>query len=347
MTEIPISNDQYTEEPFAHGPSRTADFFLGVTCLFCFLVGVPSNLVSLRYFIQTRIRTSSTSSVQRFFGYLYIFITITDCAICFTIFPLIEAFMNKRKSVMFDNRTFCAIWAVLWEILPFYSVFLVGVLSISRLITLTKPYKTLNISILLGFLIGYLAFLVLSKAIPLMLSWSTYIYLQNTMYCFLLEKEPLYLPLSIVSSTVLLAAPILPIMASCIYTVYRLQTQQVAAQSRTARLSTRKSMEATKTVIIVTVVYILYNIPVFMKYIHHLVFVVTAPLSDYKQYYSTTVLYYYGWVLTYVMCVVLNSATNPLIYFQRMTTFRRYVTNKPNMITEAGTLAKSVKISDP
>ena len=236
--------------------------------------------------------------------------------------------MNQRKSVMFSNRYFCAIWAVLWEILPFYSVFLVGVLSINRLILLIKPNKTLKAHVLISTLLTYLVILVLSKVVPFIIKISAFIYSKSTMYCFVLEKEVVYLLLNTISSSSLLAAPIIPIMVCCFYTIYKLRTQKTFE---------RVSIEATKTVIMITAVYIVYNLPVFIKYVNHLVFIfsVSDHVTEYKEYYRTKFMIYYGWMLSYVFCVVLNSLSNPIIYFTRMVAFRKFMLSRLSSIAGA------------
>ena len=95
---IKALSEEILEEGNINGPSQLADIFLGSICLISFILGVPLNLISLRFFIETRIKHSYSTPVQRFFGYTYAFIAITDCFICFTIIPLVEPFMNQRKS---------------------------------------------------------------------------------------------------------------------------------------------------------------------------------------------------------------------------------------------------------
>ena len=94
--------------------------------------------------------------------------TITDILICLTVFPVAATYLNKRKAMLFENYTFCAIWGVLWEILPYYSVFCVAVLSITRTITLINPWAIINSTIMMIIMGIYFLFLVLIRMLPLL-----------------------------------------------------------------------------------------------------------------------------------------------------------------------------------
>lgn len=82
--------------------------------------------------------------------------------------------------------------------------------------------------------------------------------------------------------------------------------------------------EASITIVIVTAVYLLYNLPVFINYILYTIASFHSEI-DYVDIYSTELLYFYSWVFTYIICVACNALTNPLIYFFRMKGYRRYL----------------------
>ena len=83
--------------------------------------------------------------------------------------------------------------------------------------------------------------------------------------------------------------------------------------------------QASITIVIVTLTYLLYNVPVFLNYIAYTIASFHTELDYRKMYGSSSSLYYYSWVITYVVCVALNFLTNPVIYFYRMTGFRKYL----------------------
>ena len=81
--------------------------------------------------------------------------------------------------------------------------------------------------------------------------------------------------------------------------------------------------KATITVLLVTAVYIVFNLPVFINFI---LYIITLARGTYPApYYTSIVMSHYSWNFTYVLCVVMNSTTNPIIYFFRMKKYKRAV----------------------
>jgi hypothetical protein len=95
--------------------------------------------------------------------------------------------------------------------------------------------------------------------------------------------------------------------------------------STTVMIQNIAQKKATVTVIIFTATYILYNIPIFLNY---LIFAtIVYDNSKYTDVFNTSILYWYSWNFTYVVCTALNSTTNPMIYVFRMKKFRRHFNN--------------------
>ena len=75
--------------------------------------------------------------------------------------------------------------------------------------------------------------------------------------------------------------------------------------------------KATITIILFTLVYILFHVPVFLNYTRFIISMyVTGSFAEGVFYEK------YIWLMTYVMTVALNSLVNPLIYLLRMSRFR-------------------------
>ena len=92
--------------------------------------------------------------------------------------------------------------------------------------------------------------------------------------------------------------------------------------------STNTTHAATITIVIFTVVYIIFNIPVFINYL----LMTIAGMSNgcrkncYSiKYKDNFVLLWFSWNFTYVMCVGLNAMFNPVIYYLRMKNVKEYV----------------------
>ena len=308
--------------------SPTGDVLLGAVLVFCMVIGVPGNVLAVAHFVISY-RESKQGTNQSVFNLLYSVIGVTDILICATLFPNIQVFFNGRDSPLFQDSTFCVCWGFLWEILPFFSVFLVMVLSISRTKTLYHPLVKFSegfASLVITLYIFVLSIkiispiLVIHEVMGIEHQHGSFVNSKYGAYChvYVRESETFWM----VSSTVnwiLLVMPIFPIIVSCVLTIYKL------AISRRASMRTMTpnvvQTRATITVVIFTATYILYNIPIFLNY---LLFAITV--YNHKQYtdvFNTGTLYWYSWNFTYVVCTALNSTTNPVIYAFRMKKFRR------------------------
>ena len=79
----------------------------------------------------------------------------------------------------------------------------------------------------------------------------------------------------------------------------------------------------TLTIIIFTIFYILFNIPLCVNYV---LYVVTINMFTYPgPIYCDTFMYHYSWNITAILSVALNSTVNPIIYLTRFSRFKRWV----------------------
>jgi hypothetical protein len=122
-----------------------------------------------------------------------------------------------------------------------------------------------------------------------------------------------------------LIVPVFPIILSCILSVYAMiKSINVTLQMSERNInghSINEKKRITLTVIVMTLVYILFNLPPAVTVILYLVgyaYPKTLNLFEFDHRY-----YYYN-NFQEIFCVGLNSAMNPLIYVIFMPTFRKY-----------------------
>ena len=244
--------------------------------------------------------------------------TITDILICSTTFPVTASFLNQRRSTLFGSDIFCTLWGVVWDILPMFSVFLVTVLSITRTVIIFNQGRKINQKIVMLIIMMYAILLIIQPLLQLKIS--VYIFTEADLYCWNMTFSIFYKKLDIVLRSVQLAFPILPIIFSCIIsTFFIISSIKLSKQKSPGNVIKQK---VTITILIVTFVYIIFNIPVFINFVLHATLILhDNPYPD-DIYYNNTVMFYYSWNITYVVCVALNSAVNPIIYFCRMKHFK-------------------------
>ncbi|KAL5264960.1 hypothetical protein ACHWQZ_G005905 [Mnemiopsis leidyi] len=318
--------------------NKGGDVFLGLVLTLCTLLGTPANVMAIRFFLK-HYKTSSSRSNKQFFNGVYVLITLNDLLVSLTLFPVFVSLFLDRDKVLFSHSWFCGTWAVLWEIIPFYSVYLVGFLSFTRLTTLLNPNTTLPLYTIPLSTVLYIVVLAGCKGGAVALHYlqhsssscchtphKVFNFNTHSMYCFIFTRgfddNDSWFMYSI-SSTVLMAGPIPLILTSCLVSLYKIR--QATLRSKSLSSSVEMQRQASITIVIVTLVYLVYNIPVFLNYIAYTFASFHTDLEYRDMYGSSPALYYYAWVTSYVVCVALNALTNPVVYFLRMSAYRRFV----------------------
>ena len=143
------------------------------------------------------------------------------------------------------------------------------------------------------------------------------------MGCWSTELPNWYKPFQIILDVIELSVPILPIIISCLTcTLFIIYSQNLLPRRSPGDVIKQR---CTITILIVTFVYLIFNVPVFINW----VFYAIVLLNDYPYpddtFYNSTVMYYYSWSFTKIVSVTLNSSINPIIYFFRMRRFRYYL----------------------
>ena len=333
------------------------EFLIGTIYVICMLIGLPSNITSVIYFSRQKARTRSTKD---YFKVIYINIASIDLSVCIFAFPMLDVFFNgNRDSALFGKENvFCKFWGFLWEFLPYYSVYLVLVLSISRMTILVYPMTILSKRYLVLSLGIYNILLVLAKVAFYMGNITTIDYTKRDAMCILtfVEATAQYYPIYTFFNIILLAMPIIPIVISCVCSLTRLyRTNQAVKGTRRIsnnimrRVSIKKShgrhRRATITVIIMTMTYVVCNLPVFLNYCLYGFWSAQSSRIDYTSLYGTQFMYYYSWNFTLVLAVAINAMLNPIIYVFRMKEFRQFVINKCNAIVRDNSHETSVSLS--
>ncbi|KAL5259726.1 hypothetical protein ACHWQZ_G009986 [Mnemiopsis leidyi] len=298
-------DELFTEE-------RAVDISLGVIYIFCFLFGLPGNLIAFTYFLRLK-KDVSTS--------LYMVITAMDATICAaSIFPAFNM-IAERAPVLFQYPWFCVGWRMVFKSLQRLSVFLVLVLTMSRTAVLLIPLHHVRKKSVLGAILAYVLYLVLENAVLERLEKISYNPADG--YCYEDDNPRLVSVLNDALHVSTLALPLIPIVISCVVSVHHVRnTAHISAHSDTAGSNMKR--RATVTVILFTIIYLFFNIPLIANLV---VWIVTV--SHYggwpgPVYTTNTFFYLYLWNLTEVLFVGLNAAVNPIIYFMRFPDCQRW-----------------------
>ncbi|XP_063679990.1 tachykinin-like peptides receptor 86C [Bolinopsis microptera] len=308
---------------YAHNPQNIflLDVFLGIVCVVFISVGIPGNLILFRHFLKQKkdLRTI-----------LYLLISFNDLLTTTTAFPSAVSFIDHREAHLFGITMFCQSWGLVWTIIPFISVFLVSVLSITRTIVLINPLVVINRKFVLGMIGVYYFYIVLRVLVPLLAGEIHFIYSRADLYCWdggTESESNWYFYYDIATGVLQLAAPIIPIFISCLVSTITLLRSNSRVLGETFGFSksslkkrpTSPKLYATVTIILVTTMYIIFNIPIFAAWCKYLADGLTVDETDLFA-------FWYLWSSTYILCTAGNAAVNPLLLYWRNRKFRDFVT---------------------
>ena len=158
-----------------HSYIPAVDHFLSGICFLCVLLGLPANISTLIYFIRQKKDLPTR---------LYLVLSLVDILTCFTLIPTGISFAMDRQPVLFGNDLFCQLWGIVWVIVPFLSVYLVCVLSISRTITLLNPLGVVSKDAVTWSIGIYTSYLFLRIMVPVGNGSAHFIYSKSDVYCW-------------------------------------------------------------------------------------------------------------------------------------------------------------------
>ena len=329
MTNISTVNVMYIDgkDITIHTPNHNVDKVLGCLYTVTFLIGLPGNTTALIWSLNS----TADRSNRKYFRMLYQVVIIVDIVITSSVIPVIVSLFDNRKAHLFSVKFICAGWALLWELLPCFSVFMVAVLSVSRLYHITYPLSILRRTSVLAVISVYFSILVLNLILPLARSLSGPAYFWSDVACtvepYTQDNTSTYQKVNAIIFTAQLSLPILPILASSLILITRFRRQILTANRLSASIANHHS--ATTTLILFTMVYIICNFPLFVNFIYYTLWAIDnwQRSTPFHVYYNTLFLELYSWNLTFIFFVALNSALNSLIYFYRIKRYRYFINN--------------------
>ena len=202
------------------------------------------------------------------------------------------------------------------------SVFLVLTLSITRTTVLVIPLHHVGKKTVLSSIAGYLLYLLLENAI--LERQETFVYDRADVYCYEQDNPRFLSVLNDSLHVATLALPLIPIVISCVASVHHVRNSTLHLSAHSDVAGPVLKRRATVTVIMLTLTYLFFNIPLIANLV---VWIVTV--SHYggwpgPVYTTNTFFYMYCWNVTDVLFVGLNAAVNPIIYFLRFPNCQRW-----------------------
>ena len=302
----------------------------GIISVYCFCVGVPISCFTLTYFI------AKNKYRPTYVCLLYVVMNTVDLMICLLCFPMAITNLTGRKQLFYSINFLCSMWGYLWQILTRLSVFSVGLMSFCRTISLSLPFVRLSKQHLLIPAIIYLAILMVLQSIPWWFA-KNYFFTRSLMCGWAIWFDKKTVEHKVLHTFLILLPFILPlllIVISCLISVVKLTTDTTNCDSGLTKVGNehvkrakRTKRSATITIVILTVVYIIFNVPYCLLMFDHFLSdgntnVIQSWLGLYDSTYHTEI---YAFLTLYA--IPINSTLNPIIYILRIRNLRRYIWN--------------------
>ena len=310
----PINFSPNLEHLLSEEEYRIYDTLLAVILSLCTVVGLLGNLLSLIYFYSANKRDSSL---------IYTMVSTIDICTCVVHFPVMMALYNARQPGLFGNMTFCVTWIFIYTYLQVMSMFLVMLLRVSRSLSfIFPPYKIKKKYLVVAFL-AFSSFLMVWYIIAHVFRQSDKLYYfdEFTVYCFReLHTKPLSYIAQLIRAILIGIPPILTTI-SFILSSYKL------LQKSLVTCSDKRKHQATVTIAMFTALFLVCNLPCLLNnsayFVNKLLYdIYPGPM------YSHPFMAYYSWVISDVVCIVLNAAFNPVLYMYRMSQLREWISAK-------------------
>ncbi|KAL5260620.1 hypothetical protein ACHWQZ_G010689 [Mnemiopsis leidyi] len=315
-------------------PDRVTEPVFGVITLLMVVFGAPANIVSFLYFMKKSGSNASTT--------VYRFMNIVDLYICFLLIPIgLNYFNQHRKETpyLFNVHILCNIWSISWNTAGRLSIYLIGVMSTARAISLCKPLYFLRRNAVVIPFTAYTVFLLVQQTLPYwfpnkahpqpivryfnMMGICTWTFADimpmfsvGHKICdfFFIQLEFLF--------------PVIPIVLSSAISIAKLLAKK---EPDAPRAENKNRKHATTTIIILSVVFVLLNTP-FLVY-QAIASVGTYTGGDAIRKWNQLIPLKARRVLDNIYnihLIGLNSCINPIIYFIRIKELRAHVFSPRN-----------------
>ena len=288
--------------------------FYGSIELISSLTGLVLNVIALPYFLSRR---------EKFSNILYILIVVTDIFTCVVGIPSALSFLIGSYPVLSEVQWLCTLTGIIFNITSRFSIFLIAALSVCRTITLIFVFRKMNQSVIGSITIAIYFILLLFQAfLPILFSEKGYLYDHQMGTCtwtiewlnFVNDHgSPTWEGLSYAFIIVPILIPGAVVLTSGVITVWKLLKSYQANQSL-GKSSLTQTKRATITVMMVTMLYTLFNVPCWVYFI-------IGMYIDKRVSWLESAARLHMYYFTAKLSVELNASCNPFVYILRMKVF--------------------------
>lgn len=264
-------------------------------------IGIPANVVVLSYFVWKH-------NGNRTVLFLYRCLGIVDLALTSLMFAIEISKYNHNRPVLFENAVFCDAWSFTWNTMVRMSVFVTGLFTAIRTRTLLHPLTTkVNTRWVMFATISYALLVSAQSSLPFWYNKRAHFSSKFSccvwQYMKILPINSIEIKVAITFAYLIqLLLPIFPITLCLIAQVYHIY------KTRKVRIS-KIRQRALRTVVSITTLYVVINVPFATIIIANSVAVVSNFSINVLKGLSLDVVVFAN-KMTFIYSVMLNSMLN-------------------------------------
>ena len=328
-------------------PELLTEQIFGVITLLMVVFGAPANIVSFLYFMK---RSGSNASTT-----IYRLMNMVDLLICILLIPIGINYFNpdrKIKPYIFNVTALCNIWSILWNASGRLSIYLIGVMSTARAISLVKPLYFLRRKAVMVPFAVYTVFLLLQQTLPYWFQRQPVVRYYNIMGICTWTFMDIFPPMFSLGQKVCdfffiqleFLFPVIPILVSSAISIAKLLAKK---EADAPRATNKNRKHATTTIIILSVIFVLLNTPFLLYQLFASVTTFSNGKIQLQWDGSMPINIRKAFAHIYnIHLIGLNSCINPMIYFIRIKELRSHVLSptkwRKRVISRQSTLNKSI-----
>ena len=303
--------------------TQLTDKICGSILCLCFVFGSTANIFAFMYFFRIKAKSLCEK--------LYCIISGFDFTTSIAQFPVMFSLWHHRKPLLFTSRLFCGVWVMIFEYLQRASIYLIVLLSVTRTLAIVRPFSVINERAVLLSLIPYTVLLFADLIIGMCFSKFSvaFYYLFDFGYPIrgfkyldnrtdLTPEQNSFMKIQNWIYSIEVILPSIIIFISFALALGRLQTVPKETSSE------KKVHRASVTIALATALFLTLNLPFFLM-LSIQIYDDNRTEEDQKILPKQETVSVHIWPIAKVLFVTLNASLNPVLYFFRIGTFRRWL----------------------
>eukprot|EP00116_Pleurobrachia_bachei_P006018 sb/3466280/ len=286
-------------------------------------IGLPAALLQLSYLVVARNERSC------FANRLYLAICTVDVSILVCFVPVTASYIYKREPTLFPDW-FCPFYGIVWFTLSRLSIVLIAILSVTRTFSLVRPFAgSPSLNFISVFITLASILLVVQFSVPF---WhgGSYLYNEETVTCYPVDGPTVKISNAYQILILLeIVIPFFAILSSCIVSVVSLRSIHLKTS---LAVGARKNGRASVTILLMTAVYLVFNVP-FVMFVTGMIvkwFLHQSPKLDgylFLFYAPKIGNFNFRHLLNFceTVSVALNSMSNAIVWIYRSTAMRSWL----------------------